>query len=205
MHSLINSQKAISSFDGSKIGESNVFTFIEAFFQVLYAKPKLFSSLLGLWLTLFQGSTKDIIKTAFSTVIFSGNDWNVLHWIFLRHMFNAGIYNIEEIVENTKKISAIDINGLNAPIGADFRLIFVTLPVIFFYNEMKTNYNREFSSFLERIKFTKDNSPMIKRSQPSDNLPLIIRCYSYDLARNAEIVFDFNNALEIFYPGHFQK
>ena len=82
------------------------------------------------------------LKKHLLDTVFSGQDFNVLHYAFCRKLYkNQIMITTQDIYLKLEKIlSDIHKNELMAPIGRDFECIILATPLIFFYNEINLEY-----------------------------------------------------------------
>lgn len=144
-----------------------------------------------------KNKDNECLKKHLLDTIFSGEDFNVLHYAFCRKLYKDNIMvTIQDVHQKLEKIlSDIHDGKLKPPVGPDFMCIILATPLIFFPNEIKETYGNDYSKYCHEIKDIFKKSPKIKRMALKWPTPLNIRNEIYGL-------MDENNT---FNPDDLQK
>ncbi|KAK8838898.1 hypothetical protein M9Y10_032941 [Tritrichomonas musculus] len=123
------------------------------------------------------------LKKHLLDTVFSGEDFNVLHYSFCRKLYqNNVMITIQDVHQKLEKIlSDIHENKLNPPVGPDFKCIILATPLIFFPNEIEKEFKEDYTKYCQEINNIFRNSPKIKRMALKWPTPLNIRNEIYGL------------------------
>lgn len=130
-----------------------------------------------------KNQNNENLKAKLLDTVFSGNDYNVMHYAFCRQLFlNHIIITNEDIHQKLEQIlDDVNQNKIKPPIGVDFRCIILATPLIFFGKEIQQKYPQDYTKYCQTIKEIFQNSPKIKRINPEWQTPLNIRNNIYGL------------------------
>ncbi|KAK8898186.1 hypothetical protein M9Y10_000459 [Tritrichomonas musculus] len=130
-----------------------------------------------------KNKDNEYLKKHLLDTIFSGEDFNVLHFSFCRKLFKSNVMiTIPDVHQKLEKIfSDIRENKLKPPIGPDFKCIILATPLIFFPNEIQKEFKEDYTKYCHEINDIFHHSPMIKRMALQWPTPLNIRNEIYGL------------------------
>lgn len=123
------------------------------------------------------------LKKHLLDTVFSGEDFNVLHYSFCRYLYKKQIMvTIQDVHQKLEQIlKDIHDDKLKVPIGCDFKCIILATPLIFFPKEIEKNYKKDYVKYCNEIHEIFRKSPMKKRLPPEWKTPLNIRNEIYGL------------------------
>ena len=130
-----------------------------------------------------KNKDNECLKKHLLDPVFSGEDFNVLHYAFCRKLYQNNIMiTIQDVHQKLEQILAgLNENKFKPPIGPDFKCIILATPLIFFPNEIEKAYNDDYKKYCSEINNILRNSPKIKRLNPKWPTPLNIRNDLYGL------------------------
>lgn len=125
----------------------------------------------------------ECLKKHLLDTIFSGEDFNVLHYSFCRHLYKHQVMiTIQDVHSKLEQIlKGIHEDKYKPPIGSDFKCIILATPLIFFPNEIQKQYKKDYVKYCNEINEIFRKSPMKKRLPPEWKTPLNIRNEIYGL------------------------
>lgn len=123
------------------------------------------------------------LKKHLLDTVFSGENFNVLHYSFCRKLYqNNVMISIQDVHQKLEKIlSDIHEDKLKPPVGPDFKCIILATPLIFFPNEIEKEFKDDYTKYCKEIKDILNHSPMIRRMPLKWSTPLNIRNEIYGL------------------------
>lgn len=168
------SQKSITS-------DSDCVNFLNTLLPLLDQVTN-YKSVSDLGLEIFRNNKDNkLLKKHLLDTVFSGEDFNVLHFSFCRKLFqNNVVITIEDVHQKLEEILS-KINGLKPPVGPDFKCIILATPLIFFPKEIQEKYGDDYVKYCNEVNTIFKNSPKIKRMALKWNTPLNIRNEIYGL------------------------
>ncbi|KAK8871698.1 hypothetical protein M9Y10_007438, partial [Tritrichomonas musculus] len=143
-----------------------------------------FKQICDIGLELFtKNKENECLKKHLLDTVFSGEDYNVLHYSFCRNLYkNQIMITIQDVHQKLEQILAgIHEDKLKPPIGCDFKCIILATPLIFFPNEIQKSYKKDYVKYCNEISEIFRKSPMKKRLPPEWKTPLKIRNEIYGL------------------------
>lgn len=179
----MNTENLVSFLQKNISNDADCQTFLNIFLPLLDQVTN-FKEVSEIGIQVFsKNKDNECLKKHLLDTIFSGEDFNVMHYSFCRKLYKANIMiTIQDIHEKLEKILLnIHENKLKPPLGIDFRCIILATPLIFFPNEIKETYGSDYTKYCHEIKNIFDNSPKINRIPPKWLTPLNIRNEIYDL------------------------
>ena len=86
-----------------------------------------------------KNKDNECLKKHLLDTVFSGEDFNVLHYSFCRYLYkNQIMITIQDVHDKLEQIlKGIHEDKYNPPIGCDFKCIILVTPLIFFPNEIQ--------------------------------------------------------------------
>lgn len=125
----------------------------------------------------------ECLKKHLLDTVFSGEDFNVLHYSFCRYLYKHQVMiTIQDVHQKLEQIlKGIHEDKYKPPIGSDFKCIILATPLIFFSNEIQKQYKKDYVKYCNEISEIFRKSPMKKRLPPEWKTPLNIRNEIYGL------------------------